>query len=291
MDTVPFDFVRTDYLLAPHTRYRIGGPAALALFPPTRSDMEAAYHWLVETNMPFIIIGGGTNMLIDDKGYPGCALFTIELKELKPLGEHRYAVGAGVVLADLVRQIMLPNNYEGVGALTGIPGTVGGALFMNAGTVNGSVCQIASSIDTLKSDGLVHLPLTPDLYGYRGQSFCQGNSVIVGATFAFTPSDKDESAVYRHYMQRRSETQPEGWCCGSVFKNPPGDHAGKLIEAAGLKGTRRNGAVISEKHANFIMNEANASFDDVLYLITLVKDTIRERFGVELHEEVRIIRP
>lgn len=290
MNTVPFDFARTNYSLAPHTRYRIGGPASVALFPPTLSDMSAAHRWLIAENMPFIVLGGGTNMLIDDQGYAGCALFTTALKTLKPLGEHRYTVGAGVVLADLVRQVMVPNNYAGVGALTGIPGTVGGALFMNAGTANGSVCQLASSVAILEQSGLAHLPMTSDLYSYRGQSFCQGDTVIAEATFAFTPSDKEESEVYQHYMQRRSETQPAGWCCGSVFKNPPGDHAGRLIETAGLKGTRHNGAAISEKHANFIMNEANASFDDVLYLITLVKKNIRERFGVELHEEVRIIR-
>ncbi|MCK5860867.1 MAG: UDP-N-acetylmuramate dehydrogenase [Candidatus Hydrogenedentes bacterium] len=290
MDTVPFDFARTNYVLAPHTRYHIGGSAHLALFPPTLADMEAAYQWLFTTDMPFIVIGGGANMLIDDRGYDGCALFTTELKEVHPLGNHSFFVGTGILLADLVRKIMLPNNYEGVGALTGIPGTVGGALFMNAGTANGSVCELAVSVDLLEDKGVRRLPLTPDRYGYRGQSFCQGDTVITGAMFRFTPSERDESEVYHHYMRRRSETQPDGLCCGSVFKNPPDDHAGRLIEAAGLKGKRHNGAIISEKHANFIMNDADASFDDVFHLITLVKQTVHARFGVELHEELRIIR-
>lgn len=291
MDKIPFNFSSTDYLLAPHTRYRIGGPAKIALFPQTLADLEAALCWLDAQNMPFIVIGGGTNMLIDDRGYPGCALFTTSMKTLEPLGQNTYRVGAGVVLGDLVRQIMLPNNYQGIGALTGIPGTVGGALFMNAGTANGSICQLVSTVTVVKKDGMKTVPMTEELYGYRGQTFCERSDIIAEASFAFVASERNETEVYEHYMQRRRETQPEGWCCGSVFKNPPGDHAGRLIEAAGLKGTRHNGAVISDKHANFIMNEDGASFEDVLYLITLVKDTIRERFGVELHEEVRIIRP
>jgi len=290
MNTVPFRFARADYPLARHTRYRIGGPARLALFPPTRADMEAAHHWLLDTQTPFIVLGGGTNLLIDDRGYPGCALFTTGLRGVTEAARDHFAVGAGVALADLVRQVMLPNNYRGVGALTGIPGTVGGALFMNAGTANGSICGLAERVDLLRADGLVSQPLSPEMYSYRGQAFCGDNCVITGATFAFSRSDRDETEVYRHYMRRRSETQPEGWCCGSVFKNPPGDHAGRLIEAAGLRGLRHNGAVISDKHANFIMNEDNARFDDVLYLIALAKDTVRERFGVELREEVRIIR-
>ena len=290
MDSVPFDFAFADYVLAPHTRYRIGGPAKIALFPKTFADMKAAYNWLTANKIPFIILGGGTNMLIDDRGYAGAALFTTELKELESLGEHQYRVGAGVVLGDLVRQAMLPNNYTGVGALTGIPGTVGGALFMNAGTANGSVCQLVADVTLLEGNNVHTIPMTEKLYGYRGQSFCRNHALIAEATFRFTPSEQNEREVYEHYMRRRRETQPEGWCCGSVFKNPPGDHAGRLIEAAGLKGKRHNGAVISEKHANFIMNEAGASFDDVFYLINLVKETVQQQFGIELHEEVRIVR-
>ena len=290
MNAVPFDFAQSHYPLAPHTRYRIGGPAKLALFPDSIADMKAACTWLAKNKMPYIILGGGTNVLIDDAGYPGAALFTTELKAMTPLGDHCYRIGAGVVLGDLVRQVLLPNNYSGVGALTGIPGTVGGALFMNAGTANGCVCQLVADV-TLVENGQEHtVPITTSRYEYRGQSFCHGHALIAAATFRFTPSEQNETQVYEHYIRRRRETQPEGWCCGSVFKNPPNDHAGRLIEAAGLKGKRRNGAVISEKHANFIMNEADASFDDVLYLITLVKDTVQKQFGVELHEEVRIIR-
>ena len=133
------------------------------------------------------------------------------------------------------------------------------------------------------------VPMTPELYGYRGQRFCAPGDVILGGTFAFTPAEADQRAIYAHYKQRRLEKQPQGYCCGSVFKNPEGGHAGALIEACGLKGTRRGGAILSPMHANFIMNENNARFQDVLDLIALAKGKVAETHGVVLEEEVRII--
>ncbi len=286
-----FDFVREQYSLAPHTLYRIGGPARWAFLPRTAGEAKAAYTWMVDRKMPVLIMGAGSNMLIDDRGFPGGVLFTTELKGIETLGSGRYRSGAGVMLADIVSSVMLPNNYAGVGALTGIPGTLGGALYMNAGTVNGSICQFTEAVTLLTPEGAQTVSMEPALYSYRSQTFCGKHEVILDAILAFTVSDVDEVAVYNHYIQRRRETQPQGWCCGSVFKNPPDNHAGRLIETCGLKGTRRGGAVISEKHANFIMNEDNASFEDVLGLIQLVKDTVYARFGIRLEEEVRIIRP
>ncbi len=283
------EFAKEQYPLAPHTLYRIGGPARVALFPRDLKEVEEGFRWLREQGLPMLVLGGGSNLLIDDQGYPGGVLFTGALDCIECKGDGAYRVGAGAILGDLVRRIMAPNNYRGVGALTGIPGTVGGALFMNAGTVNGSVCELASSVRLLDQGGTTSLSLSPDDYDYRTQRFCGPESVIVEADFRFEVSEQDEQAVYQHYMRRRRETQPQGWCCGSVFKNPPGEHAGRLIEAAGLKGTRRGGAVISEKHANFIMNENSASFQDVLFLIELAKATVRDRFGIDLREEVRII--
>ncbi len=286
-----FDFVREQYSLAPHTLYRIGGPARWAFLPRTAGEAKAAYTWMVHRKMPVLIMGAGSNMLIDDRGFPGGVLFPTELKGIETLGSGRYRSGAGVMLADIVSSVMLPNNYAGVGALTGIPGTLGGALYMNAGTVNGSICQFTEAVTLLTPEGAQTVSMEPALYIYRSQMFCGEHEVILDALLTFTVSDRDESEVYEHYIRRRSETQPQGWCCGSVFKNPPDNHAGRLIESCGLKGTRQGGAVISEKHANFIMNEDNASFEDVLGLIQLVKDTVYTRFGIRLEEEVRIIRP
>lgn len=275
--------------LAPHTFYRIGGPARYALFPRNREEMEEGYQWIQDSGLPFIILGGGTNVLISDKGYDGAVLFTTGLDYIRAAGQDCFEVGAGTILANLVTEVLLANNYQGTGALTGIPGSVGGALFMNAGTVNGSICQFAESILLLSEEGLTTIEVDEGDFSYRGQSYCPLGTVIIEGRFRFSVADDDQQAIYDHYLQRRKNTQPQGRCCGSVFKNPEGDHAGRLIEQCGLKGTRLGGAVISEKHANFIVNECDASFSDVYALISLVKERVKSEFGIELKEEVRII--
>ncbi|HNR32186.1 MAG TPA: UDP-N-acetylmuramate dehydrogenase [Candidatus Hydrogenedentes bacterium] len=290
METPPFDFAVAAYPLAPATLYNVGGPARLALLPRNEDECRAAYAWMLRQPERKLILGGGSNVLIADEGFPGVVLFTTGLKRLDDLGDHRYSIGSGHDLDFVVREIMLANNYDGVGALTGIPGSVGGAIYMNAGTVNGSTCQFMESVDILGPEGLAVIPMTPERYTYRGQNFCAPGDVILGGLFRFTVSDQDQRAIYDHYIARRLEKQPRGYCCGSVFKNPPGDHAGRLIEACGLKGARRGGAVISPMHANFIMNENNAGFDDIVGLIQLARSRVREQFGVELEPEVRIIR-
>lgn len=290
MTRPPFDFAAPDYPLGPHTRYRVGGPARWALLPRNAAECRDAYAWMLEQSEPALVLGGGSNVLIDDRGFPGIVLFTTGLCERVPRGDGRYYLGAGNVLDDIVREIMLPNNYDGVGGLTGIPGSVGGAIFMNAGTANGTTCQLMTSADVLKPGGMTTIPMRPELYDYRGQSFCGPGEVIVGGEFAFTPAERDQQALYDRYIQRRLEKQPQGHCCGSVFKNPPNDHAGRLIEACGLKGTRHGGAIISPLHANFIMNADNARFDDIVHLIELAKRRVAEEHGVHLEEEVRIIR-
>ncbi len=285
----PFEFAKRDYPLAPATLYNIGGPARVALLPRTASEVEQAYRWMIAQPGPKLVLGGGSNVLIADGGFDGVVFFTTHLTGLEPLGGGRYRIGSGISLGRVVRDIMLPGNYAGVGALTGIPGSVGGAIYMNAGTVNGSTCEFLESVDLMGPGGLRSEAVTPELYSYRGQSFCGLYEVILGGTFRFTPSGEDQRAVYDHYMRRRREKQPQGLCCGSVFKNPPNDHAGRLIEACGLKGLRRGGAVISPMHANFIMNEDNATFADVLGLIQAARDAVRGRFGITLETEVRII--
>jgi len=286
---VPFNFAVENYVLAPATWYRVGGPARLALFPRDIKEAVAAHQWMLEQPVRQLVLGKGSNVLISDAGFPGVVLMTEKLAKIEWLGDNRYRIEAGLKLDRLVREVILTNNYEGTGALAGIPGSAGGAMFMNAGTVNGSTCDFLESADIAGRDGLRTVRIEKGQCAYRSQSFCGDGGLIVRGTFRFTPSAKDQQAVYDHYVQRRREKQPQGCCCGSVFRNPPGEHAGRLIEACGLKGERRGGAVISEMHANFIMNDNAATFEDILYLINLCKQRVRERFGIELHEEVRVI--
>ncbi len=286
---ISLPFCHNDYSLAPLTYYKIGGPADFALLPEKGEELEQSYQILQQISLPYFILGGGTNILISDKGFRGVILITSHYKEFKSLGNDRFFISGGVELHWLVKEILLKNNYEGVGALTGIPGSVGGALFMNAGTVNGCICEWTERVFLLTPQGKKEIEIKSELYGYRSQKFCSMNELIYGAIFHFKKSDRDQQPIYEHYIQRRKESQPQGYCCGSVFKNPSGYRAGKLIEECGLKGIRKGGAVISPIHANFIMNERNATFDDVLFLIHLIKEKVYERFNITLEEEVRIL--
>lgn len=282
-------FTQTNYLLGPHTYYHIGGPADIVMLPKDEKELIQAYQLFSIVNCPKFIIGGGTNLLISDKGFRGVILILPRSNEIRPIDKDTYYVFAGTELQWLVENIMLPNNYEGVGALTGIPGTVGGALFMNAGTTNGSICEFVKEVVLFTAEKKKNILITPDLYSYRSQKFCKMNELILGAIFKFERSPEDQRKIYEHYIQRRRTNQPQGYCCGSVFKNPPGYHAGKLIEECGLKGKRCGGAVISEMHANFIMNANNATFEDVMQLIELAKAEVKKRYGIQLEEEVRIL--
>ncbi len=290
MGNLPFDFAVENFPLAGASLYKVGGPAKLALIPRTRAEAEEAFAWLRTQHLPKIVLGGGSNVLIADEGFPGIVIFTTKLTALEPLGDDRFFVEGGVVLDTLVREVIIANNYEGTGALTGIPGTVGGAIYMNAGTVNGSICELMESVDVATEDGVRTVQMEPRLYSYRDQSFCPPSGLILAGSFRFEKAEEDQQAIYDRYIERRRQTQPQGNSCGSVFKNPEGEHAGRLIESCGLKGTRRGGAVISEVHANFIVNDRGAKCADILELIDLCKRRVREEFDIELQEEVKIFR-
>ena len=290
MNPAPFDFAIQNYPLAPLTVYQVGGPARLALVPRTVDDAARAYQWVAREGCRYTVLGGGSNVLIDDAGYDGVVIVMSELNTIEPLGGDRFRIESGVDLNQVVRDVMLANNYAMVGGLTGIPGTVGGAIYMNAGTVNGSTCMLMESVDVIGPNGRACIPMSESLYSYRGQTFCPRGSLILQGHFKFARTGEPQQPIYDHYIERRQRTQPQGKCCGSVFKNPPGHHSGKLIQEAGLMGTRCGGAVISDKHANFIMNENNASSADILRLIALAKETVKAKYGVDLTEEVVYIK-
>ncbi len=147
MDVPPFEFARENVPIAPATLYRVGGPARIALFPRDEDEARAASAWMSARPGPKLVLGAGSNVLVSDDGFPGIVFFTTELTRLDTLGPGRYRVQGGVPLERLVCEVMTPNNYHGVGALAGIPGSVGGAIYMNAGTVNGSTCMFLRSVE------------------------------------------------------------------------------------------------------------------------------------------------
>ncbi|MBQ2767602.1 MAG: UDP-N-acetylmuramate dehydrogenase [Clostridia bacterium] len=278
-----------DHLLAPHTTFRIGGPASVALFPASTSAAASALDLLKETDIPFAVIGNGSNLLCADAGYHGAVLFTGQMKRVE-FCQNRVTAECGVSLTALAGEAQR-RGLDGLAFAYGIPASVGGALRMNAGAYGGEIADVlAQSVcyDTL--DHTEHTLDAPEhALAYRHSIYAEHpERVILSVTFTLTPGDTDEiGARMQDYMQRRRTKQPlEYPSAGSVFKRPVGHFAGKLIEDCGLKGCTIGGAQVSEKHAGFIINRGNATADDVLRLIEHIQTTVLAAYGVTLECEV-----
>jgi UDP-N-acetylmuramate dehydrogenase len=291
----PIELIR-DEPLARHTTWRIGGPACY--YGEVRSvdaarDLAA---WAATQGLPLIWVGGGTNLLALDRGFPGVvARYRGQDWYIEDQGDAGLLyIEAGAPMAGTARRIGAM-GWAGLSWAEGVPGTVGGAVFGNAGCYGGDIAHILERV-TLLIDGTVHeWPAAQMGYGYRTSALkertVQGTPpLILAATFRLTRADPIalQAEMARIAAERKGKT-PWGSSCGSVFKNPPGDSAGRLIEAAGLKGRRVGGAEISPKHANYIVNVDNATSYDVLNLIAIARETVLHQFGVELELEVRIV--
>ena len=287
-------FFRGDILrdepLCRHTSYRIGGPADLYLIPADVEDAAAVVRYAEEQDIPRLVIGNGTNLLVSDAGIRG-----IVMDLHKACGHLRaegyiVRVGAAVSLRELTR-FCEERGLGGLDFLSGIPGTVGGALRMNAGAFTGEVSDPLQCIQAIDRTGrIVQLEKSSIDFGYRRADGLE-SYIVTGATFALFEEDPDVIAGRRQeILQRRSEKQPlEYPSAGSVFKRPQGDYAGRLIEAAGCKGWRVGDAMVSPKHANFIVNLGHATASDVLSLIRKVQIQVREQFDVELELEIKLV--
>lgn len=282
--------------MARHTSWRAGGAAARAYRPADLADLRA---FLAATppDEPVLFVGLGSNLLVRDGGLSGCVVFThavlnrIQLEAAANAGPLVYAE-AGVASPKLSRFAAL-HGLAGAEFFAGIPGTVGGALAMNAGCYGGETWRVVERVTTVDRRGGLHTR-TPAEYelDYRHVRLKAGSEEwFVAAHFRLPPGDGDAArATVKQLLERRIATQPLGQPnAGSVFRNPPHDHAARLIEACGLKGRRQGGAAISEKHANFIVNLGGARAADIEALIVLAETTVRERFGIALEREVRIV--
>ena len=277
--------------MARHTSWRAGGSAERAYMPVDLEDMRLFLASLPR-HEPVYVVGLGSNLLVRDGGLRGTVIFTHgALKEIRSEGNAIYAE-AGVPNPKLARFAAM---HELVGAefMAGIPGTVGGALTMNAGCYGGEAWGIVESVTTLDRTGQLH-QRTPANYeiGYRSVKLRDGGEEwFAAARFKLPPGDGVKSrATIKQLLERRIAAQPLNIPnAGSVFRNPPNDHAARLIEACGLKGRALGGAMISEKHANFIVNTGPARAADIETLIETAHSAVLEKFGIDLEREVRII--
>lgn len=284
--------IRENVPIAPMTAYRIGGPAKYYVRPVNRESLLRVLRWAKAQNLSYFIMGAGTNLLVSDRGYPALVIhlkgFLSDIGEPTPGGE--WQVGAGTLLNTWVRRTAW-KGFKGVEALIGIPGTTGGALLMNAGAFSQEICQSVRSVEVIRENMEIE-DMKPETIGfdYRNAPGLKGK-VILGGRFQLEADDPARLLNHvREIIAMRRDRQPLQWpSCGSVFKRPQGDYAGRLIEAADLKGLSCGGAQIAELHANFIINRANAKAGDVLELIKTVKKRVLDCFGVELDREVILV--
>ncbi|MEO8755363.1 MAG: UDP-N-acetylmuramate dehydrogenase [Casimicrobiaceae bacterium] len=280
--------VLRDEPLSRHTSWHVGGPADVFFMPRDRDELIAFLRTL-SPDVPLLWLGLGSNLLVRDGGVRGVVIATQDaLTSLERRGDHGVYVEAGVPCARLARQSA--RWHLGPAAFfAGIPGTVGGALAMNAGAFGGETWPLVREVETISRDGTVRTRAASEYdTSYRSVTPPAQGEWFLAATLGLAPH-VDETGI-RDLLERRRQTQPIGeWSCGSVFTNPPGDHAARLIEACGLKGLRIGGAVVSAKHANFILNEGEARASDIDTLIARVQGEVSRRQGVKLHPEVRVV--
>ena len=282
--------VRRREPLSRHTSWHVGGPAEVFFNPRDRADLGAFLRGL-PPEVPVYWIGLGSNLLVRDGGIPGVVISmhgTLDALEL--LSETTVRAGAGVACARIARQCI----KWGLGPaefFAGIPGTLGGALAMNAGAFGGETWRHVVEVETIDRRGVERVrQLREYRVGYREVVAPAPGEWYLSATLAFEHRAGAHADEVQKLLARRKETQPIGeWSCGSVFTNPPGDHAARLIEATGLKGYRIGDASVSQKHANFIINHGSARAADLEALIEHVRAAVERQHGVSLHPEVRIV--
>lgn len=276
-----------------HTTFAIGGPADLFVSPKTVCELTAAIRAIRTSGLPLLLLGNGSNMLVSDTGYRGAVVCMTEMDDVRAVADNRLVAQAGALLGRVARRAQRA-GLTGAEFAGGIPGSVGGAVFMNAGAYDGQMAGIVEKTEYLDGEGELHtLEGEAHGFGYRTSVFrAHPDWTVVRTTMHLQPGDP--AAILdkmNDLAQRRRDKQPLNYpSAGSTFKRPEGYFAGRLIEDAGLKGMTVGGAQVSEKHAGFLINRGGATCDDMLRLIGLVQQRVREQFGVDLECEVRIIR-
>lgn len=283
--------IKEDESLSKYTTFKIGGPARILVEAKSDEEVLKLVRLFDEMKEDYLIIGNGSNLLITDAGIERPVIVLDKnFSNITVIDEVTLYAEAGASLKSLANKA-LDLGLGGLEAISGIPGTVGGAVYMNAGAYGSEIKDVVTKIRYIKDDSIAELDASEANFAHRRSIFQEKGYIILGAYFKLEKKDKkDIEEEQRDYTQRRKDKQPlEYPSAGSVFKRPEGYFASKLIEDAGLKGLSVGGAMVSKKHSGFIINTGSASFDDVVTLIEKVKAIVLEKFAVSLEEEIRII--
>ena len=286
------DRVKENVPLAPYTSARIGGPADILITAESADDLARIVKLLDKQEMDFIILGGGSNVLVSDRGVRG----VVVLNRAKAVRFHNgdqpsVTVESGVIFSNLANRCA-SKGLAGLEWAATVPGTIGGAVYGNAGAFGGDMAGNLIWTELLTENGRERFTVDQMGYGYRTSILKRGeiDGIVLSAELALKNSTKEEVTVkIEQFSAHRKTTQPPGASMGSMFKNPTGDYAGRLIEAAGLKGMRIGNAEISPVHGNFFINHTNTKAEDIRALIVLAQKAVKEKFGVTLDLEVELV--
>ena len=287
---LPAGCVRENVTLAPYTTMRTGGPAALFAEPRNAQQLAHVHQWAQEKGLSLLILGNGSNLLIADSGFDGLVIHLGRALSEVSVFANMLTAQAGASLAAAARAAAQA-SLTGLEFAAGIPGSIGGAVCMNAGAYGGEIAQVIVSARVLTPEGVRTVSKDELSLGYRSSAVMQNGWVVLEATFELAPGSPDEiKATMADLAARRREKQPLQYpSCGSFFKRPVGYYAGALIEQAGLKGYRVGDAQVSEMHAGFVINRGHATSSEIYRLMQEVQCRVQARFGVTLEPEVRLI--
>ncbi len=282
-------YFRYDKPAASFTSFKIGGNVALVAEPQNGEELQLLIKLAHDADYPYFVIGNASNLLVQDK--PIDAMFIRLGERMSNVsfdGNIMYA-DAGALLC-MTAKTSIANGLMGMEWAAGIPGSVGGAIAMNAGAYGGEIKQILKTVTLLKNDTITEHQVLSDELDYRYSAFAFPDSIVIGGKFELMPDDGTAKDKMNEYNKKRIEKQPLNLpSAGSAFKRPIGHFAAQLIDEAGLKGFTVGGAAVSEKHAGFIVNRGGACFDDVIEIINHVKETVYDKFGVMLEPEIKIV--
>lgn len=274
-----------------HTTFRIGGPVRLMALPKTEKEAQAVLKTAWELECPPFFLGNGSNLLVADAGYEGFVLKLARGMDQVQEVNRRLVAGSAMLLSQLA-WAALGRGLAGLEFAHGIPGSLGGAVTMNAGAYGGEMAQVVTAVTCLTRRGeLETVPADRCAFSYRHSAFSDGSRLILRVEFSLPQGDPEEiRAKIEDLARRRKEKQPLEWpSAGSMFKRPPGHFAAALIDQCGLKGLTVGGAQVSEKHAGFVVNRGGATCADVLALVDQVRERVLRQTGVELEMEVRVL--